>query len=374
MGCAEFKKLWEKYENGTLTHDEQEQLESHIETCEECEAYLDELLVKTEPLKKKLPPKDMKIPFWRIKWKNRLQMFGFILSICIVIYVIGGILSAFYFQTNNDKRLEEIRSVPSLAIEATLPNSRVTGGGTSVEAFFRTNSHFNLVKTVGKKEISLGTLETSSFLSSVNVLNKSWMNTFYQPKLFFVHPKTEPGDYLKESSKKVWDTLTKVHEGTVAEVAISFDKLYTLKELEPLLYSVFGAQEMPPTPLWYALDTGQERINEENFILSGSDFIGFPEHIRFLDDETENQKTQEGKVIEMMRILSTHKKTVSKVAMLPENELNLDKRYQYVKDNGVKVYGIVITGPSKELLKLQNSPHVRYATLGDIEMWNWFDN
>ncbi len=106
----------------------------------------------------------------------------------------------------------------------------------------------------------------------------------------------------------MWDTLTKVHEGTVAEVAISFDKLYTLKELEPLLYSVFGAQEMPPTPLWYALDTGQERINEENFILSGSDFIGFPEHIRFLDDETENQKTQEGKVIEMMRILSTHKK------------------------------------------------------------------
>lgn len=79
-------------------------------------------------------------------------MFGFILSICIVIYVIGGILSAFYFQTNNDKRLEEIRSVPSLAIEATLPNSHVTGGGTSVEAFFRTNSHFNLVKTVGKKK------------------------------------------------------------------------------------------------------------------------------------------------------------------------------------------------------------------------------
>lgn len=69
MGCAEFKKLWEKYENGTLTHDEQEQLESHIETCEECEAYLDELLVKTEPLKKKLPPKDMKIPFGELNGK-----------------------------------------------------------------------------------------------------------------------------------------------------------------------------------------------------------------------------------------------------------------------------------------------------------------
>ena len=54
------------------------------------------------------------------------------------------------------------------------------------------------------------------------------MNPFYQPKLFFVHPKTEQGDYLKDSSK-IWDTLAKVHDGTVAEVAISFDKAYTLK-------------------------------------------------------------------------------------------------------------------------------------------------
>ncbi|MDA1678163.1 anti-sigma factor [Bacillus cereus group sp. TH152-1LC] len=373
MGCTAFKKLWGKYENGTLTQDEQEELESHIETCEECEAHLDELLAKTEPVKKKLSPKDLQVPFWRIKWKHRLQTLGFILSICIVIYIIGGILSAFYFQSNNDKRLEEIRSVPSLALEATMPNSRVMGGGTSVEAFFRTNSHFDVVKTVGKKEIPLGTLETSSFLSSVNVLNNSWMNTFYQPKLFFVHPKTEQGDYLKESSKKVWDTLAKVHEGTVAEIAISFDKAYTLKELEPLLYNVFEAQELPPTPLWYALDTGQEKTNVEDHILHGGEAIGFPEHIRFLDSDTENQKTPEDKVIEMMRILSTHTETVSKIAIIPEKELKLDKRYQYVKDNGVKVYGMVITGPSKELLKLQNSPNVRYATLGDIEDWNWFD-
>lgn len=52
MGCAEFKTLWEKYENGTLTRDEQEELENHIETCEECEVYLDELLTKSAPIEK----------------------------------------------------------------------------------------------------------------------------------------------------------------------------------------------------------------------------------------------------------------------------------------------------------------------------------
>lgn len=63
MGCAEFKKLWKKYENGTLTHDEQELLESHIESCEECEAYLDELLTKTEPIKKSYLQKILKFLF-----------------------------------------------------------------------------------------------------------------------------------------------------------------------------------------------------------------------------------------------------------------------------------------------------------------------
>lgn len=78
MGCAEFKKLWEKYETGMLTHDEQEQLESHIETCEECETHLDELLTKTEPIKKKLPPKDLKIPFGELS--------GNIGYRCLVLY------------------------------------------------------------------------------------------------------------------------------------------------------------------------------------------------------------------------------------------------------------------------------------------------
>ena len=78
-------------------------------------------------------------------------------------------------------------------------------------------------------------------------------------------------------------------------------------------------------------------------------------------------------VLEMMRILSQYEETVKRVAQRSNGELNLQKQYQYVKKHGVKVYGIVITGPSKELVKFQNSPHVRNATLGDIEFWNWLE-
>ncbi|PEK03021.1 anti-sigma factor [Bacillus wiedmannii] len=371
MGCIEFKKLWKKYENGTLTHDEQEELESHIETCEECDAYLDELLSKSEPIKKRLPPQNLKVPFWKIKWKQRWQTFSFVLAVCIAIYFIGHFSSSFYFY--NIKKLTEVDEIPALALEATIPNSRSAGGSTKVKPFFRTENEMNLFKTVGKKEFPIGTVATRSFLSSVAITNQPWANRAYSKKLSFVHPKIKEEASLKELSKKVWDTLGKIHEGTVAEVAISFDKAYTLQEVESILYSAFEAQEMPPTPLWYALDTGQERIDEEDFILNGGEIIGFSEHINLPDNEEIRPKTKEDEVIEMMHILSTHKEIVSKTTRTPEKELNLDKRYQYVKDNGVKVYGMVITGPSKELLKLQNSQNVRYATLGDIEVWNWFD-
>ncbi|MDA1846596.1 anti-sigma factor [Bacillus cereus] len=371
MGCIELKKLWEKYENGTLTHDEQELLENHIETCEECEAYLDELLSKSEPIKKRLPSQNLKVPFWKIKWKQRWQTVSFVIAVCIAIYFVGHFSSSLYFY--NMKKLVEVDEIPALALEATIPNSRSTGGSTKIKPFFRTENEMNLVKTVGKKEMPIGTVTTRSFLSSVTDTNQSWENKPYSKKLSFVHPKIKQDDHLKEISKKVWSTLGKIHEGTVAEVAISFDKPYTLQELASILYSTFEAQEMPPTPLWYALDTGQERIDEEDFILHGGEVIGFSEHINLPDSEAERPKTKEDEVIEMMRILSTHKETVSKTTRTSEKELNLDKRYEYVKENGVKVYGIVITGPSKELLKLQNSPHVRYATLGDIEVWNWFD-
>ncbi|PEI93466.1 sigma-M negative effector [Bacillus pseudomycoides] len=373
MICKQCKELWKKYEQGTITAEEQEQLEEHIETCTTCEAHLDKLLAETEKVKKKLPPvSHVQVPFRKIKWKHRLQILTFLLAVCMVIYMIGGVLSSIYFQVNNEQKLKEVRDLPALALEATIPNSRVTGGGTNVEAFFRTKGTINLVKTVGKGEFKLGTIQIDSFLSSVQV-EQTWADTAYQQNLFFVHPKTKQIEHFQEESKKVWETLQKVPDGTVAELAISFDKPYTLQELEPLLYSVFEAQEMPPTPVWYALDTGLEAASDDHPRLSSFEVFGFPKDLHLHDLETKQLKTTEEQVIEMMRILSQHEETVQRVAQRSNGELNLQKQYQYVKKNGVKVYGIVITGPSKELVKLQNSPHVRDATLGDIEFWNWFE-
>lgn len=49
----------------------------------------------------------------------------------------------------------------------------------------------------------------------------------------------------------------------------------------------------------------------------------------------------------------------------------LQERYDYIQANGFKVYGAVITGPTKELLKLREEPGIYQVQLGDVELWNW---
>ncbi|MFC0215437.1 sigma-70 family RNA polymerase sigma factor [Paenibacillus urinalis] len=50
---------------------------------------------------------------------------------------------------------------------------------------------------------------------------------------------------------------------------------------------------------------------------------------------------------------------------------NDGKRLDYLKENGVKVYGAVVTGPVRELEKLKQEQGLFYFQLGRIEIWNW---
>ncbi|WP_236707957.1 anti sigma factor C-terminal domain-containing protein [Brevibacillus choshinensis] len=46
-------------------------------------------------------------------------------------------------------------------------------------------------------------------------------------------------------------------------------------------------------------------------------------------------------------------------------------RLDYLKKNGVMVYGAVVTGPVRELEKLRQNPLFHDLKLGRLEVWNW---
>ena len=73
-------------------------------------------------------------------------------------------------------------------------------------------------------------------------------------------------------------------------------------------------------------------------------------------------------MIENMKALLDEKKSYY------ENFLglyNLKERYQFLKDEGFIVYGAVVTGPVKELLKLKDVEEIHGERLGEIDFWNW---
>ncbi|MBW7460326.1 anti-sigma factor C-terminal domain-containing protein, partial [Paenibacillus sepulcri] len=50
---------------------------------------------------------------------------------------------------------------------------------------------------------------------------------------------------------------------------------------------------------------------------------------------------------------------------------NLEDRYSYLMKNGVKLYGAVLTGPTKELLKLKQESELDTPLVGSTDWWNW---
>ncbi len=52
-------------------------------------------------------------------------------------------------------------------------------------------------------------------------------------------------------------------------------------------------------------------------------------------------------------------------------KLDLSKRIDYLETNGFKHYGVVITGPTKEILKLREEPWVGDLKVDEVSFWNW---
>lgn len=52
-------------------------------------------------------------------------------------------------------------------------------------------------------------------------------------------------------------------------------------------------------------------------------------------------------------------------------ELDLSNRIRYINQNGVTVYGSVVTGPSKEIEKFVKTKRIKTAKVSEVELWNW---
>ncbi|WP_249365316.1 anti sigma factor C-terminal domain-containing protein [Cytobacillus citreus] len=99
--------------------------------------------------------------------------------------------------------------------------------------------------------------------------------------------------------------------------------------------------------------------------------IGFPLQI----DQTTwspfngREQTNEEVFIDTLEFLQKNEESAEKIARA--KSLSLNERIPYIKENGVQVYGAVVTGPIPELRKLEQNELIRAMKVGEVKLWNW---
>ncbi|WP_340021852.1 anti-sigma factor [Paenibacillus sp. FSL K6-1096] len=394
----DIKEKLRRYNEGTLPEEEREEVERELAKLEAYQEALDELMEgedqadgrwtrtdRTEDAasgsQKKNRKKNEKQIIRRGKWRARITNTWTVLSAVLIFTVISGIITTVFYNTGD--RIDTYRDVVSSAIAVTRPNTTVHLSA-DVHNFFRMELSGNVLKQVGSERIQVGNYTQKFLLGLANIGKYNWMDERSGSGKLFYYPSAEGTDGGGDDSNQ-WKRLTKLPEGTVAEAYLSLDRLYTtdelLKQLEPLNLQ----------PVWFGADTGAEV--REGVILYP---LGFPyDPIWHADDMKRSEVTKEktgwfssvstyssvspsveaygsgelrdANFIKTLKLLQEHPRITRSAAHINQ----LDDSVAYLERNGVKLYGAVVTGPVKELLKLREASWARHLQVGEVRLWNW---
>lgn len=390
----EFKEKLRRYGEGTLSEEDRDEVERELEKMEAYQAYLDDLMgeeesgsgtmkrIDTGKTKGRKPHKEKKI-IRRGKWRARVSNTLTVISAFLIFFVFSTILTAVFYSTGD--RSEKYRDAVSSAIAVSQPNTSVNlSSGTG--PFFSMHLTGKIRKEVGDEQITIGDYSMKFLFGWARIFSYSYTDDNRGGGYYFVYPQgNESEENIEDSSQ--WERLAKLPEGTVAEAYLSFNKLYTtdetLKKFESRnLQPVWFAADTGPRvrypivnnplgflyqPIWHKDDMKVTQESREKWGWFGSVTSRSsvsPSIESFGDGELRNEN-----FLKTLKLIQEYKSIGKRVIPF----IDLDESISYLEKNGVNLYGAVVTGPVKELLKLQEEEWVSSMHVGEVRLWNWQD-
>lgn len=384
----EFKEKLSDYMEGKLSPDEKDQLEREFEKIEEYNSLLQEEnnspKVSFAAVAAIAPDGKKGIHIInKAKWKARLQNALAAVGIIILGTILCAILSAIYFSSGNPDRMTVYREVTESTLAVTEPNLRLRSNSISGTPFFGADLKGELTKKIGSVEYIAEEIQLSFLFSQAGYPERKKLID----KPHFV-PFSYPGSQI-QAPVGDWAKLEKIPEGTVAEVYLSLDRNYSTDEI----LKKFSDKDMQP--VWFAVDTGFDNWEEQR---GPERVIGFPyEPVWHYNEMTFGQQsvTKQGWLIKgvsqsasspmlesygsadlrnqnflnTLNLLKDYEKMANNIA--GTGDLKIEQRIEYLNKNGIGIYGVVVTGPSKEILKLRNEAWIKGLNLGEVRFWNW---
>lgn len=271
----------------------------------------------------------------------------------------------------------------SLALEWTVPNVRgdFEMKEEDLTVFGTKSISYNLLKKVGSENLVIGEAQITKRLSSgLSIITYSHPGLQQLNDFSFSLPEDPRSDRKLEAntSSHVWETLEMLPNGTVGELAFSTTSFMKPEQL------IKSLQDYDIQILWMPLYTGEFVDFQPNGWGGNNNMIMVHDAIGLTGGIDHNENYHQSQRINWLDESSIKK---SKLLMLKNMKELLNKsesyymdflglghlveKYQYLNEKGFTIYGAVVTGPVKELLKLKGAPFVQGEQLGEVELWNW---
>lgn len=317
------------------------------------------------------------------KWRARIQTALFAIVLLILVTIVSSILTALYYEWGSS-RGEIYRDVIEYSMTLTNPYGSIGGTGANVKPFFGMKVERDINKQVGHDFIEVGTIEVNFILSLMGHPIETYHSKQYQDQPLFFYPGEDNNEFESD-----WERLEKLPEGTVASAYISFTDLVDTG-------TAFDYLENKDLELiWLAVDSGVELDDEwyDGVVFHSFGFPAYPiwhdddfvlvsreEQKGFLRSEiiSEGYSSPEYEVgdydilhTQFLKTVNFLKKYERKAEKFFYGDLGLAERLQYIEKNGIKHYGFVITGPTKEILTLKDEPWINVMQIDEVELWNW---
>jgi hypothetical protein len=373
MNCRDVKNKLPYYLSEQCSSEEKFEISKHISTCPHCMEDLEDLeepvLRNTSPMKsldtRKLLGKARKTLILRVAITTILSI---IILISTFFVVIPGVLKAMI----SPKIPTITRSLADIT-QFTSPSS-VEGYGNSLASLG--DYSFNI--TAVTDEIT-GTKHKNSkeMNRSFNMLTGTFQSPV-KPFVQFIHPDVSVSDELLESrtSATANKNLNKNGDATVAVVDISLKSVLSLEEV------VTSLEGLDVEVIWMAVECGSEGFKPKNMSSGENQYVQWgipgqffvPTKMAPTEFDYSSPPQYEKAVIEELKWLENNKKYIAadkSLLKLHGFDNRVGNKAKYIIDNGLKVYGLRITGPSTELSKLGDKLKIRMEEVIDIDFYYW---
>ncbi|MFJ8072339.1 anti sigma factor C-terminal domain-containing protein [Peribacillus sp. NPDC096447] len=168
-----------------------------------------------------------------------------------------------------------------------------------------------------------------------------------QREMQFYHPKGKYTGYLNDVS------LLEGHPDKVAEMAISFNKSYTVQDIKKMLPDQI-------TPVWYWVDTNENLKNLEDMPEVAHYVYGFDAEPGYIEYGDGTEKDFILAVESGMKMKGKYKNEYKRIYDF------LRKEKKEPSPDDVKVIGVVVTGTTENLKNLSDQPYAKAIVLGAV--------